>query len=249
MDCKNFRINVFLCLLILSYACQNGQSSDHPLKKKSILKSTDKQTTVSVSPAIKKDTLDPEITEFLEDNNYVIQYEAVGFLNQDSFKDKVLILQEDEEYKSLARLTLVLLGKKEGFELYKKSYTIMPPEYNADNYKTFDVEDVTIENNKIVIDLSSIGPNGHIYFEFLFKNNDLQLYHFTGYFMGAGSHTEYVYKAKNQNTGILEETTMNTMEDEMPSTTKSYDIKLKSSADFENFDHSKFLTEIIQQAD
>ncbi len=249
MICKNFKINISLCLLIFAYACQNGQSSDNNVKKKSVLKSSDKQTTVPESVVIKKDTLGPEITEFLEDYNYIIQYEAVGLLNQDDFKDKVLILQEGEEDKSLGRVTLILLGKKEGFELYKKSYTIMPPEYNTDNYKTFDVEDVSIEKNKIVIDLSSIGPNGHISFEFLFKNNDLQLHEFTGYFMGAGSHTEYIYKPKNQNTGTLEETTIHTMEDDMPSTAKSYDIKLKSPVGFDNFDYSKFLNEIIQQAD
>lgn len=247
MVCKKIISGVFFSLLV--FACQNKNSSDSALKKKSVSKSINKQTTPLQSAALKKDTLSPEITEFLEDYNYVIQYEAVGFLNQDNFKDKVLILQEDEEYKSLARTTLVLLGNKQGFELYKKSYTIMPPEYNADNYKNFDVEDVTIQNNKIVFDLSALGPNGHISFEFIFQNNGLQLHEFTGYFMGAGSHTEYIYKPKNQTNGTLEETTINTMEDDMPSTTKAYNIKLESPVDFESFDYNKFLNKIIQQAD
>ncbi|WP_264530291.1 hypothetical protein [Flavobacterium sp. N502540] len=246
MVCKKIISGVFFSLLV--FACQNKNSLDSTLKKKPVSKATNKQTTPLQSAALKKDTLGSEITEFLENYNYVIQYEAVGFLNQDNFKDKVLILQEDEEYKSLARITLVLLGNKQGFELYKKSYTIMPPEYNADNYKKFDVEDVAIENNKIVFDLSAVGPNGHISFEFIFQNNGLQLHEFTGYFMGAGSHTEYVYKPKNQTDGTLEETTINTMEDDMPSTTKAYKIRLKSPADFENFDYDKFLNEIIQQA-
>ncbi|WP_417941539.1 hypothetical protein [Flavobacterium sp. RS13.1] len=244
---KNFMLGASLSLLVLVFACQNRKSSDNTFKKKSVSKSTIQQSTQLQSTALKKDTLGAEITDFLEDYNYAIQYEAVGFLNQDNFKDKVLILKEDEKYKSLARVTLILFGKKEGFELYKKSYTIMPPEYNTDNYKTFDVEDVTIQNNKIVFDLNAVGPNGHISFEFIFQNNDLQLHEFTGYFMGAGSHTEYVYTPKNQTNGTLEETTINTMEDEMSSTKKSYEIKLKSPAGFENFDYDKFLNEIIHQ--
>lgn len=242
---KKIISSVFFSVLV--FACQNKNSLDSTLKKKSVSKAIKKETAPLQSATLKKDTLGPEITEFLENYNYVIQYEAAGFLNQDNFKDKVLILQEDEESKSLARITLILLGSKQGFELYKKSYTIMPPEYNADNYKNFDVEDVTIENNKILFDLSAVGPNGHITFEFTFQNNDLQLHEFTGYFMGAGSHTEYTYKPKNQTTGTLEETIINTMEDDMPSTTKAYGIKLKSPADFENFDYDKFLNEIIQQ--
>ncbi|MBS7256300.1 hypothetical protein [Flavobacterium branchiicola] len=198
---------------------------------------------------MKKDILGSEISQFMEDNNYKIQYEADGYLNQDNFKDKILVLQENDENKSTGRLTIILFGQKQGYKLFKESYTIMPPEYTLDGYKLFDIEDVTIEKNKIAIDLSSIGPNGHIYFEFLFQNNNLELYGYNGYFMGAGSHTEYIYKAENKTNGTLEETVMNTMEDDMRSTTKSYTIKLKSPADFENFDHSKFLTEISQQTE
>lgn len=245
---KNFILGV--CLSLLVPACQNRKSSAATIKKIPVSKSTDIQAAQlqSESTVSKKDTLDAEITQFLKENNYMIQYEAVGFLNKDNFKDKVLILQEnDEESKSLQRLTIILLGKKQGFELYKKSYTIMPPEYNDDNYKAFDTEDVEIEKNKIIFDLYAVGPNGHISFEFIFQNNDLQLHEFTGYFMGAGSHTEYIYTPKNQTNGILKETTINTMEDEMPSTTKSYTIKLESPPTFESFDYKIFLDELFRQ--
>jgi hypothetical protein len=244
MASKILILGVSLSLLILS--CHNRKSSDSTLKKMPVPKSTAGETTqLQSESALNTHTLGAEIDQLLEQNNYIIQYEAIGFLNQDNFKDKILILQEDEECKSIARLTLILWGKKQGFELYKKSYSIMPPEYNDNNYKVFDVEDVTIENNKIIFDLSAVGPNGHISFEYIFQNNNLQLYEFTAYFMGAGSHTEYLYKPKNQTDGILEETSINTMEDDMPSTVKSCNIKLKSPVDFENFDYNIFLNELL----
>ncbi len=245
---KNLIISgIFLSLLV---GCQNSKPSDGVLKKKPSAKSAHKKRfELQERKESQNDSLSSEITSFMEENNYVVQYQADGFLNNDKFKDKVLILQEDEQYKSLARLTLVLLGKKQGYKLYKESYTVMPAEYTAENYKIFDVEDVQIQNHKIAFDLSSAGPNGNISYEFIFQNGKLELHEFNGYFMGAGSHTEYVYKSENPTNGVLKETVINTLQDDMTSETKSYHINLTSPANFENFDYEKFLSEITKQTE
>jgi hypothetical protein len=234
--------------LSLFASCQNRKPADTSLRKKLAPKpALEKTIDTQKKQESAKDSLGPEITSFMEENNYVIQYQAEGFLNQDTFKDKVLILREDEQSNSLARFTLVLLGKKQGYEVYKESYTVMPAEYTADNYKLFDVEDVQIQNHAIAFDFSSAGPSGNIAYEFIFQNGELKLHGFTGYFMGAGSHTEYSYKPNGAADGVLEQTVINTMQDDMASNAKSYPIKLQSPADFETFDHGKFLAQIIRQ--
>ncbi|MNE48905.1 hypothetical protein D3C80_1433950 [compost metagenome] len=92
-----------------------------------------------------------------------------------------------------------------------------------------------------------MGPNGHISYEFVWKENGLQLEELAGYFMGAGSHTEYVYHPKSPVEGTLSETVINTMEDNMPSSTNTYHIKMKTPVSFSNFDYSQCLEELIKQ--
>jgi hypothetical protein len=249
---KNHISYPLLSLLLLFGACHLK-----PLPKRSI---KDKAASL-VSPACKLpvptqpeevapaiDTAGFKLTGFLDVNNYKLQYESSGFLNGDSLKDKVVVLQEYNEggiYNP--RLTIVLLGKSEGFSLYSKSQTIMPPEYSTENdYKIFDTEEVKIEEGKLVFDLYAIGPNGHIYFDFSWINNKLVLHELTGNFMGAGSHSAITYLAKTETEGMVTETTVNTMREEMPSDASMRPLTLRCSTNFENFEYDRCLQEITK---
>ncbi|UKJ08600.1 hypothetical protein [Solitalea lacus] len=249
MHSKNCHVYFSLSFLFGIYSCSNGNLSNSSSQKQSSNSSTQYASKQSASHLPKEaDSGKFNLTHFLQENNYSIQYESKGFLNQDQFKDKVLVLQENsQEGNYLPRLTIILLGQKQGFKLYKRSETVMPAEYTTEDYKIFDTEDVSIEKGKIAFDLYALGPNGHIYFDYIWKEDQLILNELTAYFMGAGSHSEYSYLAKNETEGTLTETEVNTMEESMPSSTHTSAIKLKSPTSFENFNYSKLLEDIMQQ--
>jgi len=191
--------------------------------------------------------VDFDLTGFVNDNNYKVQYEVSGFLNGDSYKDKVIVLQEYNEggiYNP--RLTMVLLGNKTGFWLYSQSNTIMPVEYSTEtDNKLFDTETVKIEEGKLIFEMFSQGPNGHIYYDYAWNNDKLTLHELTGTFSGAGSHTAVTYLAQTETEGMVKETNVNTMDEDMlPETTKRT-VKLKSPISFENFEYDRCLQEIM----
>lgn len=228
-------------------ACKH--SSPKSTKKVQVIQAASVDT---LSPASVKPKEIPsvnfDLTKFVNDNNYKVQYEVSGFLNGDSYKDKVIVLQEYNEggiYNP--RLTMVLLGNKAGFWLYSQSNTIMPVEYSTttDN-KLFDTETVKIEAGKLILELFNLGPNGHIYYDYTWKNEKLTLHELTGTFTGAGSHTAYTYLAQTETEGMVTETNVNTIdEDTQPETTKRH-VKLKSPTSFENFEYDRCLQEIMQ---
>ncbi len=239
-----------LSLLLLFGACHQKPLPKRSIKDKAAsLVSPDSKLPVPTLPEeVAIDTTGFKLIDFLNANNYKLQYESSGFLNGDSLTDKVVVLQEYNEggiYNP--RLTIVLLGKSEGFSVYAKSQTIMPPEYSTENdYKIFDTEDVTIEAGKLVFALYGIGPNGHIYYDYSWINNKLVLHEFTGNFMGAGSHSAITYLAKTETDGMVTETTVNTMNEEMPSETTKRLVKLRCPSNFENFEYDRCLQEIMQ---
>jgi hypothetical protein len=189
-----------------------------------------------------------DMTGFVNDNNYKIQYEISGFLNGDSYKDKVFVLQEYNEggvYNP--RLTMVLLGNKAGFWLYSQSNTILPVEYSTEtDKKLFDTETLKIEEGKLIFELYSQGPNGHVYYDYAWNNDKLTLHELTATFTGAGSHTAITYLAQTETEGTVKETNVNTMdEDALPESTK-HAAKLKCPTSFENFKYDRCLQEIMQ---
>lgn len=235
-----------LCMLAWLTACK--QSSPKLTKKEQAI------------PAISVDSLPPAQTKpkevpnvnfdlngFLDAYNYKVQYESSGFLNGDSLKDKVLVLQEYNEggiYNP--RITMVLLGNNQGFWHYSQSTTVLPAEYSTEtDIKQFDTEEIKIENGKLIFDLYALGPNGHIYFDYCWKNDKLKLNELTGVFMGAGSHSAITYLAKSDTAGTVKETNVNTMDEEAPPETTQRPMKLKCHTDFENFDYDSCLQEIM----
>lgn len=244
---KNYLYYPLVCLQPWLIACQQ-QASPKPTKKEQAAPTVvDSQPAALSRPKEVIDT-DFDLTGFLNDNNYKLQYESFGFLNGDTFKDKVVVLQEYNEggiYNP--RITMVLLGNKRGFCWYSQSNTIMPVEYGTENdNKLFDTENVKIEEGKLTFQLYQPGANGHIYFDYFWSNGKLSLHEFTGTFAGAGSHSAITYLAQTDTTGTIKETNVNTLDEEtLPETTKR-SIKLKCPTSFENFDYDRCLKEIMQ---
>lgn len=248
MFAKNYLYFPLIGLLLSLEACTQ-QSSQKLSKKEKTPPAVIPDSSIP-APAKPKEVpnVNFDLKGFLDAYNYKLQYESFGFLNGDSIKDKVLVLQEYNEggiYNP--RLTMVLLGNKSGFWLHTQSNTTMPVEYSTENNsnKQFDTENVKIEEGKLVFDLYTTGPNGHIYFDFSWNNDKLKLHEFTGVFMGAGSHTAISYLATSDTEGMVKETIVNTMDEEtLPETTKR-PVKLKCHTDFENFNYDSCLQEIM----
>ncbi len=241
--CLLLGLPIYLC------ACWQGKESGSAKKKgePSVLPAvSDTSTSIHHGDALIPDF---NLNEFLEVYNYQVQYIDSGYINQDNFKDKVLVLQANrDEGKYLPRSAIILLGKKNGFSIFSESKTIMPAEYNGDGYKQFDTETVKIEEGKVSFDLYAVGPNGHIYFDYAWKDGRMTLHELTGYFMGAGSHSSFTYLATTEGKGTVKEILIHTMDEDMPSENATWPIQLKSATSFEHFDYNECLQEIVQQS-
>lgn len=243
---KNYLFYPLLSLLPWLAACKQSSPKPNPKEKAVQAVPIDSQST---SPGKTKEvlTVDFDLTGFLNDNNYKLQYESHGFLNKDSFIDKVVVLQEYNEggiYNP--RITMILLGNKSGFCWYSQSNTIMPAEYSTENNsKLFEIETVRIKEGKLVFKLYNKGPNGNIYFDYAWKNDKLTLHELTGTFTRAGSHTAITYLAQSETEGTVKETNVvTTAEDMLPETT-TRPAKLTCPTNFENFDYDRCLQEIM----
>lgn len=243
---KNYLYYPLLCMLPWLTACKQLSPKNKPNEQTIQALPIDSQS-ISAGKAKEVVNFDFDLTGFLNDNNYKLQYESHGYLNKDSFIDKVVVLQEYNEggiYNP--RITMVLLGNKRGFCWYSQSNTIMPPEYSTEsNSKLFDIETVKIEEGKLIFKLNNKGPNGNTYFDYAWNNNKLTLHELTGTFTGAGSHTAITYLAQSETEGMVKETNViTTAEDMLPETT-TRPANLKCPTSFENFDYERCLQEIM----
>lgn len=161
---------------------------------------------------------------------YEIQYEANGDLNSDGLSDAVIVLTFVTDNK-VARPMLVLLRQKDNtFRLDKISKITFPIEYNEHDFKFFDTEDIDITKGKLNINLYSIGPSGNIFAGFKYMGNDLVLTDIEGNFRGAGGGTTINY---DYSKGEITTSETNTMEEDMPTETKTEKTK-KTKHLFEN---------------
>ncbi|RLJ23172.1 hypothetical protein CLU97_4405 [Chryseobacterium sp. 7] len=184
----------------------------------------------SSSPTIKKDstqlvkessTAGKHISDFVS-NQYEIQYEAEGDLNQDGLEDKALVLREKEDTLAQRKTIILLKNPDQTYRLFKSSETVFPEEYNGSGYKMHETEDISINKGTLNINLYDIGPNGNQFSKFKYIDNHLILTYIETYNMGAGSHSALYYEPMK---GKITLESINTMEEEMPSTTQKAQVK------------------------
>ncbi|GGG65999.1 hypothetical protein [Epilithonimonas arachidiradicis] len=157
-----------------------------------------------------------------EPDIFEIQYQAEGDLNDDKLED-IVIVRKDKKYKTAPRSILVLLQNPDKtYRLDKVSHLAMPAEYNDSDFKLYDTEDISIDKGILSIQLYGIGPSGNLFSDFKYFGNDLLLTDIETYNMGAGSHQSLDYDVLKGE--LLQELT-NTMEEEMPTTEKTFHLK------------------------
>jgi hypothetical protein len=180
-----------------------------------------------------------EISDFVP-KAYEIQYEAEGDLNQDGLSDAAVVLRKKAD--TLAERTVLILLKNadKTYHLDKISRKVFPAEYNEDSYKIYDTEDISIDKGQLGINLYASGPSGNLFSTFKYLNKNLVLTYIETYNMGAGSHQALYYEVLK---GNLTQEVVNTMEEEMPSKSKTFHLKKKQLL-FENTSPE----EVIQNA-
>lgn len=218
------KIILLLAAFPLLYSCKKDKTSDAVQKKGEATEST-----------LQKDSLNSKNSELHENSiksgkkpsdlvpaGYEIQYDAEGDLNKDGLADIALVIRKKEDTLAGRKMMILLKNPDKTYRVDKVSDTVLPDEYNEAGYKMHDPEDITIENGELSINLYDIGPHGNQFSRFKYLNGDLILTYIETYNMGAGSHSALFYQPMK---GKLTIETVNTMEEEMPTESKKFQIK------------------------
>lgn len=188
-----------------------------------------------------------KVLDFVPKNNeYNIQYETSGDLNNDGLIDMVIVLEHKND-KTADRPILVLLQQKDkSYILDKKSDSVMPTMYTDDDYKMIESETIGIDKGVLIVNsYGSGGPNGNIFCHFNYLGNDLRLTYIETYDVGAGSWQSLYYDLEK---GELEQEITNTMEEEMPTKSKTFKLK-KVNYLFENASPSDIIRDAYKKID
>ncbi|MCT2561102.1 hypothetical protein [Chryseobacterium herbae] len=213
-----------LAILLLLSSCKKDKTSDADQKKD-----------IATGSTVQKDSLNNKSVEIQESpiksgktpsdlvpDGYEIQYDAEGDLNQDGLADIALVIRKKDDTLAGRKMMILLKNSDKTYRVDKISDTVLPDEYNEAGYKMHDPEDITIENGELSINLYDIGPNGNQFSRFKYLNGDLVLTYIETYNMGAGSHSALFYQPMK---GKLTLETVNTMEEEMPTESKKFQLK------------------------
>mgnify|MGYP003582815982 CR=1 FL=1 len=174
--------------------------------------------------------------------NYHIDMETEADLNQDGLTDMVLVLINTKDSTAL-RPTLILLNQDKGYKLYAKSFSAIEPKYREDGFQIYDYENIEIDNGKLVISMQATGPSGTIESEYKFLNEELVLTNIRTFNMGAGGQTEVKFDLLK---GIYEQTEINTMKEDMPSTTTNKKYKIPKML-FKDSDPSEIMIKAYEK--
>ena len=165
---------------------------------------------------------------------YVIAMEAKGLLNEDDLEDVALVLQNEKDSTDL-RPTLVLLKQKNGgYQCYGASWSALGAAYINGDFQHYDSEDITIDSARnLNITTFGSGPVGNQDLKYRFINNRLVLVAMETYHAGAGGQTEMKFDFLNS---IVAVTEVNTMKENMPSTTTKSKLSKRKPYFFESTD-------------
>ena len=176
---------------------------------------------------------------------YEIQYETKGDLNNDGLADIVIVLGNKKDKTAERPMLILLQNQNKTYRLDKVSNFAMPIAYNENDIKIYEYEEVRIDSGALCIKLSGIGPSGNLSSTFKYVGKNFVLTHIKTYNMGAGSHHSLNYDLHK---GTLEEEIINTMEEDMPSKSKTFTLG-KVDYLFENASPDDIITEAYKKID
>lgn len=218
-EIKNMRLTIgFLLIALTLLGCQKKEQNN--------TSSTEKEKKVWKDfPKSGK-----SFEEFVKGSDYEILQTVYGDLNNDKIKDAALIVRIKKDKKA-NRILLVLLKKGASYELIGKNETIMGAEFRDDVTKIDKADTVTIEKQKLDIQIFCYGPCGNTFFKFSWRENQLLLDNYNTFSMGAGAQMITEFDVLSRTTKV---TVINTMKEEMPEETETNKIDYKNTLSFSN---------------
>lgn len=236
---KYFKIGLFaIGMIVTTTACQNKQKPQQTKPVDTVTHQAEPPTAKKLEVPLPSFPTMAYKIEHLIPQHYEIDLEADGDLNGDGVADKALVLINTKDTTGV-RTTLVLLKINNAYSVDAISHTAVEPKYREDGYKIYDYEDLSIDSGKLVISMQATGPSGTIESDYKYINEELVLTHIRTFNMGAGGQTEQKLDLLK---GIYEQTDINTMKEDMPSTTTTKIYKVPKTI-FKDNDPNKIMIE------
>jgi hypothetical protein len=138
-----------------------------------------------------------------------IKMKAEGFLNDDTLKDIVIVLQNKYNTADDRAVLILLQQETGGYKLQEISWEALRESQYEDS------EDISIDDErKLHIMLQNVGPAGSRETVYKYINNELVLISIGTFYAGAGSHLSSEYDLI---AGKVDHEVTNTLHDSMPS--------------------------------
>lgn len=240
---------VLLCIAITVFSCNKKQDIKTKDSNVDTLMVDVSEGEENIEDLTLKQLTFPKTGKSIEDfvlDPCEIKMQTEGFLNNDNFKDAVIVLKNQNDNTDL-RATLVLLGEKNGrYKLGELSWEAVGPEYLEDGYQRYDSEELSIdEEKKLHITLSGGGPTGTRETIYKYVNDKLVLVNINTFHSGAGS---WLSSSFNLVSGEVDHEVTNTLHDSIPSEHQIKKFKLDEEILFVKHNPDSIL-EKLPQAD
>jgi hypothetical protein len=235
---------VVLATAIILTACQNNEKQQQTEPADTVAQQAETPPTKKLETPLPEFPTMAYKIEHLIPQHYEIDLEADGDLNGDGVADKVIVLIKTNDTTAI-RPTLVLLKIGNAYSVNAVSHTAFDPKYREDGFRNYDYEDVNIDSGKLVISRQATGPNGSLESIYKYIGEDLVLTHISTFNMGAGGQTEQNLDLLK---GIYQKTDINTMKEDMPSTTTTKKYKIPKAL-FKDADPSAIMIEAFNKFD
>lgn len=235
-------IGVLAMILVSCSACQNEAKQTTTTPADTVALPSDTITTNELELPLPPFPTMADKVENLIPKHHEIDLEANGDLNNDGVADKVIVLLNKRDTIGI-RTTLVLLKQKDAYSVNAISYTAISPKYRDNGYKIYDYENIGIDSGKLVTTMQSTGPSGSIKSTYKYIKNDLTLTQIITFNAGAGGQVEQKLDLLK---GVYEQTDINTMKEDMPSTTSTKKYKIPKAL-FKDSDPSEIMTKAFDK--
>lgn len=225
MKCK---IILFLIALFI-FGCNKNPSVTNKISNIDTLNqnvSEEKEESFKEDLTLKQPNF-PKAGKNIEDfvlEPYEVQMKAEGFLNDDTLKDAVLVLQNKNDVTDNRVVLVLLKEEKGGFKLQDISWEALEPYSQENGFVMYDHEEISIDNKTLHILLQGIGPAGARETIYKYVDNVLVLVGISTFHSGAGS---FVTSNYNLISGEANHEVTNTMQDSMPSEHEIKKFQLK----------------------
>ncbi|SEL08286.1 SH3 domain-containing protein [Aquimarina amphilecti] len=134
-------------------------------------------------------------------SDYEVEYKTEGDLNGDKINDIAIVVKRKVNFNGNRDVIILLKDNNNIYRLDKISKTVFPSKYYSDSSESYensyDIEDITIANNELIIELYGVGVVGNNVSKFKYFGKKLLLTNIEVSANGAGEHYKSNYNVIN----------------------------------------------------